>query len=263
MFRAGPRSAGCPAYNGREASGQRHCPSPAESASARAASYPISMLSRPGAIAALLLWVAACSMPHQPTEIRVSEESSDITGAFAADQEAALTNSDIAAAGDAASTLFEGNGAATESWENPLTGASGTAPRLLPPTVTGARSAAIFSQAMFVRRRNTGCKERPVWPAPEDGVCAACGGGRGRETRRVRGYLYARSTTPACNAFCVANLTLHPHIGRECRPLRWRKPGEFHHARPLRSLGGWTECGCGNDQERVSQAREEAASRRQ
>ncbi len=65
-------------------------------------------------------------MPHQATEIRASEESGDITGAFAADQEAAPTNSDIAAAGGAASTLFEGNGAATESWENPLTGASGT-----------------------------------------------------------------------------------------------------------------------------------------
>jgi surface antigen len=89
----------------------------------------ISALCRRGAMTALLFWVAACSMPYQAAAIRDQDDGGDITGTVATQsvgQAAGVTNSDIAAAGGAASTLFEQGDATTASWKNPLTGASGT-----------------------------------------------------------------------------------------------------------------------------------------
>jgi surface antigen len=89
----------------------------------------VSALARRSATAALLLWVAACSLPEQAAAIRGLDHDGDVTGTLAAEQmgeATGITNSDIAAAGGAASALFEQDSAATARWENPLTGASGT-----------------------------------------------------------------------------------------------------------------------------------------
>jgi hypothetical protein len=86
-------------------------------------------LTRRGAMAGLLLWVAACSMPQQAAAIRGLDDGGDVTGTAAAETMAeapGITNGDIVAAGGAASVLFEQDAAATARWENPLTGASGT-----------------------------------------------------------------------------------------------------------------------------------------
>jgi hypothetical protein len=80
-------------------------------------------------MAGLLLWVAACSMPRQAAAIRGLDDGGDVTGTPPTEnmgEATGITNGDIAAAGGAASALFEQDGAATAKWQNPLTGASGT-----------------------------------------------------------------------------------------------------------------------------------------
>jgi len=84
----------------------------------------------------LLLWVAACSIPQQAAAIRGQDDGGDVTGTMPAetlDEAHGVTLSDIAAAGGAASVLFEQDGATPVKWENPLTGASGTVSALASP----------------------------------------------------------------------------------------------------------------------------------
>jgi len=97
---------------------------------------------RPAAIAAMLLWVAACSMPTQLGSFFSRDDKIDTTASISGRiaPAAAFSNTDLAAASAATAVLLEHDaGSASAPWENPLTGARGT----ITPLATAYRDGGI------------------------------------------------------------------------------------------------------------------------
>ena len=97
---------------------------------------------RPAAIVAMLLWVAACSMPTQLGSFFSHDEHDDTTASISGRiaPAAAFSNTDLAAASAATAVLLEHDaGSASAPWENPLTGARGT----ITPLATAYRDGGI------------------------------------------------------------------------------------------------------------------------
>jgi len=97
---------------------------------------------RPAGIAAMLLWVAACSMPTQLGSFFSRDDKIDTTASISGRiaPAAAFSNTDLAAASAATAVLLEHDaGSASAPWENPLTGARGT----ITPLATAYRDGGI------------------------------------------------------------------------------------------------------------------------
>jgi surface antigen len=86
-------------------------------------------LRRPAAIAVMLLWIGACSMPPHLGAFFSRDDRDDATGSISGPgaAPATFTYTDLSAASAATAALLEHDGGSESGpWENPLTGARGT-----------------------------------------------------------------------------------------------------------------------------------------
>jgi surface antigen len=132
---------------------------------------------RSAVIAAMLPWVAACSVPAQLSSFFSRDPPNDTTSSISQIAPVSMfTGSDVAAASGATAALFEREvGEESAPWDNPLTGARGT----ITPLATAYRDNGIECRdflASFVRDRTE------AWMQGE-----ACRNGFGRwEVRSIK-----------------------------------------------------------------------------